>query len=261
MNFRASLLNLSKSLVPIVVLLLAWEAMSRSIKVMSIFVPPPSADLLSLYSGIVNLQYFTLTSETLQRMFTAYFLAALTAIPVGLFLGWNIRAYRVFEPLIEALRVIPSIAWIAPAIIFFGLSGTSVVFVTFYALFWLFLVFSLYGVLSIDKLALLSFKVAEAKRRDVFLKLIIPGSMVNVAAALRQGIAVAFIVTISGEMLLSVDGLGYYLLESERLFAYPAIYATLILLSILGYALTKVALLVEHRFTLRWAIESGIQTS
>jgi len=250
-----------KSLVPIAVLLLAWEATSRSIKVMSIFVPPPSVDLLYLYGGIVNLQYFILMSETLQRMFTAYFLAAATAIPVGLFLGWNLRAYRVFEPLIEALRVIPSIAWIAPAIIFFGLSGTSVIFVTFYALFWLFLIFSLYGVLSIDKLALLSFKVAGAKRRDIFRKLIIPGSMVNVAAALRQGIAVAFIVTISGEMLLSVDGLGYYLLEAERLFTYPAIYATLTLLSILGYSLTKIALFVEHRFTLRWAIESGIQTS
>ena len=83
--------------------------------------------------------------------------------------------------------------------------------------------------------------------------------MVNVAAALRQGIAVAFIVTISGEMLLSVDGLGYFLLESERIFAYSSIYATLILLSILGYSLTKIAILVEERFTLKWAIESGIR--
>jgi len=250
-----------RSLVPIVVLLLVWEVASRSISVMSIFVPPPSIDLRHLYNGIVSLQYFSLAAETLGRMFMAYSLAAITAIPAGIFLGWNLKAYKVFEPLIEALRVIPSIAWIAPAIIFFGLSGTSVIFVTFYALFWLFLVFSLYGALSIDKLALLSFKVAKAKKRDIFSKLIVPGSMVQVAAALRQGIAVGFIVTISGEMLLSVDGLGYHLLESERVFSYPEIYSTLILLSILGYTLTKVALFIEHRFTLKWAIQSGIQAA
>jgi len=259
LNLRKSLSDGLKSLIPIIALLVIWEITSRTIRVMSIFVPPPSVDLLALYHGIVSLEYFVLIWETLQRMFTAYFLAAAIAIPIGLFLGWNLRAYKVFEPLIEALRVIPSVAWIAPAIIFFGLSGTSVVFVTFYALFWLFLVFSLYGVLSIDKLALLSFKTVRAKKRDIFTKLIVPGSMVNVAAALRQGIAVAFIVTISGEMLLSVDGLGYFLLESERIFAYSSIYATLILLSILGYSLTKIAILVEERFTLKWAIESGIR--
>lgn len=252
--------NVLKALAPLAVLLVAWELVSRNIHVLYIFVPPPSEDFVALYNGLVNGTYSQLLWETLSRMGTAYFLAAILAIPCGLILGWKVRIYKIFEPIIEALRTIPSVAWIAPAIIFFGLSGSSVIFVTFYALFWLFLVFSLYGVYSIDKLALLSFRALDARDFHIFTKLIIPGAMTQIAAALRQAIAVAFIVTISGELILSVNGLGYYLLVAERTFAYPAIYATIMLISVVGYIINKVAIFLEGRFALKWAKESGIQS-
>ncbi|MDW8359545.1 MAG: ABC transporter permease subunit, partial [Candidatus Caldarchaeum sp.] len=162
--------------------------------------------------------------------------------------------YKVFEPIVEALRPIPSIALIAPAIIFFGLGDGPVQFVGYYAVFWVVFINSLYGIYGTDKLAMMAFRSMQAKERDIFLKLMIPSALPFMFAGMRQALAVSMIVTVAGEMIAGSRGLGYLLLESERSFHYESVYAALIVLSALGYLLNRAFLLVENR-VLNWKRE------
>lgn len=239
---------------PLSAAFVGWEIMALNSSIIMLFIPPPSKFLPSLISmvldGIMPLSIY----NTLRKAFYSYSLALCTAIPIGILLGWKTSIYKVFEPIVEALRPIPSIALIAPAIIFFGLGDGPVQFVGYYAVFWVVFINSLYGIYGTDKLAMMAFRSMQAKERDIFLKLMIPSALPFMFAGMRQALAVSMIVTVAGEMIAGSRGLGYLLLESERSFHYESVYAALIVLSALGYLLNRAFLLVENR-VLNWKRE------
>ncbi|MEM4382740.1 MAG: ABC transporter permease [Candidatus Caldarchaeum sp.] len=233
----------------------AWELAALNSEVIELFIPPPSKffpPLVSMFlDGIMPLAIY----NTLRKAFHSYSMALATAIPIGVLLGWKSSVYKIFEPIVEALRPIPSIALIAPAIIFFGLGDNSVQFVAYYAVFWVMFINSLYGIYGVDKLAMMAFRSMHAKDRDIFLKLMLPSALPFIFAGMRQALAVSMIVTVAGEMIAGSRGLGYFLLESERSFHYESVYAALIVLSFLGYLLNRVFLTFEGK-VLKWTKET-----
>jgi len=251
---KSRLTSIGFSLVPLAAVVIAWELLAWSSEVIRLFIPPPSNFIPPLinmfFDGTMPMSIY----NTLRKAFTSYFSAALIAIPCGVLLGWKSTIYRIFEPIIEALRPIPSIALIAPAIIFLGLGDAPVQFIAFYAVFWIIFINSLYGIYSADKLAVMAFRSMQAKDKDIFFKLLLPSSTPFIAAGMRQALAVAMIVTVAGEMIAGSRGLGYFLLESERSFHYESVYAALLVLSGLGYALNRIFRYVEKRI-LKWAQE------
>jgi NitT/TauT family transport system permease protein/sulfonate transport system permease protein len=62
---------------------------------------------------------------SLQRVLIGYALAVVVGVSLGLVVGWNELLYTIFNPVIEALRPIPPIAWIPLAILWFGLTNTA----------------------------------------------------------------------------------------------------------------------------------------
>jgi ABC-type nitrate/sulfonate/bicarbonate transport system permease component len=72
---------------------------------------------------------------------------------------------------------------------------------------------------------------------------------------MRISLAIALIMVVISEMVASVDGIGYFILNAQRSFRVPDMYAGVITLGLLGYALNVLFVRLERR-VLRWHIES-----
>ena len=85
---------------------------------------------------------------------------------------------------------------------------------------------------------LLSVRSLGAGRRALFRYVYIPASLTAILTALRQSVGTAVAVLYIAELFATQKGLGYYIyLNGNTLFDYPAMYAGVVAMSLLGLGL------------------------
>jgi ABC-type nitrate/sulfonate/bicarbonate transport system permease component len=213
--------------------------------------PSPTAILLVLSEIIVDGSVWPHIAISLERIFIGYILAIVTAVPFGLLLGWYRLLYRVMEPIVELFRPLPAISMLGFGLLVLGTGSAPIIFVIFYGCFFVILIATRYGTYSIDESMVLALRSMRAKDRHLLLSLVIPSSLPYIFGGLRQSLATALILTVAGEMVIGSVGLGYFIVDSQRTFHIPSMYAALAILGIIGYALTRLLLALEDKM-IRW---------
>jgi ABC-type nitrate/sulfonate/bicarbonate transport system permease component len=79
----------------------------------------------------------------------------------------------------------------------------------------------------------------------------LPAATPQIFAGMRTSLSLALILMVISEMVASTNGIGYFVLQSQRTFAIPEMWSGIILLGLLGYAFNGVFVLIEKR-VLRW---------
>ena len=115
----------------IVVALIFWECYAAFIARNSFLLPGPADVLLAFISLAEKGILLTDFEVSMTHFAIGLILALIIGIPIGIAMGWNRRADEFLNPLIEILRPIPPLAWIPFAIIWFGFTPVSAVFVIF----------------------------------------------------------------------------------------------------------------------------------
>jgi ABC-type nitrate/sulfonate/bicarbonate transport system permease component len=112
------------------------------------------------------------------------------------------------------------------------------------------------GVRSIDRVQFDTARTLGLTTLQTFRELVIPAASPQILTGMRISLAISLILAILGEMIVSNDGLGYFVLLSQRTFKVPEMYAGIFTLAIFGYALNRVFLLIEANLV-RWHHESS----
>jgi ABC-type nitrate/sulfonate/bicarbonate transport system permease component len=225
--------------------LLAWEIWARARTDLAGFFPPASQVLLTLWQLLASGELTEHIGATLQRFAQGYMLAAVLSVGAGLCLGLWRPLYNLFEPLIELLRPMPSPATIPIAILFLGIGDEMKVAVTVYACSWPILLNTIDGVRSVDRVLVATAGTFRLSPWARFWKVMLPAASPQIVTGLRVSLAIALILVTTSEMVVSNDGLGYYVLESQRAFQMPQMYAAVVALGIIGYALNRLFLVVD----------------
>jgi ABC-type nitrate/sulfonate/bicarbonate transport system permease component len=79
----------------------------------------------------------------------------------------------------------------------------------------------------------------------------LPAAGPQIFAGMRTSLSLALILMVISEMVASTNGIGYFVLQSQRSFDIPEMWSGILLIGIIGYALNVVFLLIERR-VLRW---------
>jgi ABC-type nitrate/sulfonate/bicarbonate transport system permease component len=87
--------------------------------------------------------------------------------------------------------------------------------------------------------------------RDRVLRIILPAAAPQIFAGMRTSLSLALILMVISEMVASTNGIGYFVLQSQRSFAIAEMWSGILLLGILGYVLNALFVVVERR-VLRW---------
>ena len=88
------------------------------------------------------------------------------------------------------------------------------------------------------------------------MKVIMPAALPQVCTGMRISLAIALIMVVISEMIASIDGIGFFILNSQRGFRIPDMYAGVIVLAVLGYALNALFVRIE-RYALRWHFDAN----
>lgn len=225
--------------------LAGWELLVRQSTAIAAYFPPASQVLLTTAQLVGSGELLTHIAASLRRFAAGYTLAALVSVGAGLCLGIWRPLYALFEPLIELLRPMPSPATIPIAILFLGIGDEMKVAVTVYACSWPILLNTIDGVRSVDRVLVDTAATFRLSPWERFWKVMLPAASPQIVTGLRVSLAIALILVTTTEMVISNDGLGFYILDRQRSFQIPEMYAAIVALAVIGYGLNRLFLALD----------------
>ncbi|HEY9639508.1 MAG TPA: ABC transporter permease [Coleofasciculaceae cyanobacterium] len=249
---RFSLSRLADRLLPLVgvlVLFGVWWLIAVSGLINPVLLPTPIATLgtliTSMFTGTMLPDFFA----TVLRTFSAFLMAAMVGVPVGVALGSSEKLYRSMEFLIDFFRSTPASALIPLFILFFGVSDFSKIVIAAFSAFLLIVFNSAYGVINAKQSRILAAKVMGANRWRVFKDVLLLESLPQTFIGLRSGISISLVIVIVAEMFIGTEqGLGKRIIDAQQVLNVSDMYASILVTGILGYVLNMLFLIIEKRF-------------
>jgi NitT/TauT family transport system permease protein len=175
---------------------------------------------------------------SLWRVVASTALAIALAAPAGLILGQSQRLNQAIAPLIYLLYPIPKVVFVPILLLLLGIGDAPKIAIIFLILFFQVLVLVRDQAASLRPELLLSVRSLGAGRRALFRYVYLPASLPAILTALRQSVGTAVAVLYVAELFATQKGLGYYIyFKGSTLFDYPAMYAGIVAMSVLGLGL------------------------
>ena len=213
---------------------------------------PPLTDILSTFADTWLFERVgSDVVPSLVRMGLGFAIAVVVAVSAGLLLGLSRRARIAAAPIVEFLRAIPPPALLPFAILVIGVGNSMKVFIIAFVCIWPILLNTVDGVRGIDPTLEDTTRVYGISNRDRLWRVMLPAASPQIFAGMRTSLSLALILMVISEMLASTNGIGYFVLQSQRTFAISEMWSGILLLGILGYVLNGGFMLIERRL-LRW---------
>lgn len=172
------------------------------------------------------------------RVLASTGLAILIAAPLGLILGQSKKLNAFFSPAIYLVYPIPKVVLVPIILLLLGVGDLPKVAIIFLILFFQILVLVRDQAAALRPELIQSVRSLGAGRRALFRFVYLPASLPAILTALRQSVGTAVAVLYIAELFATQKGLGYYIyLNGSTLFNYPAMYAGVVAMSILGLVL------------------------
>jgi ABC-type nitrate/sulfonate/bicarbonate transport system permease component len=234
--------------VPTALISIIWFASQRS----ETYYYPPLQDVVQAFQQLWL--FDRMRSDVLPslgRLFAGYAIAVVTGILLGLLLGRSPLIRTMATPIVEFLRAIPPTALIPATMLIFGVDDGGKIFLIAMACVWPILLNTIDGVSGVEPTLVDTSRVYRIRRIDELRSVILPSAAPQIFAGMRTSLALAVILMVVSEMVASSNGIGYFVLQSQRTFAIVDMWAGILLLGILGYVLNAVFILFENRI-LAW---------
>ena len=232
-------------------LALAWELIVGLGYSNGRLVPPPT----KIFSTIVDLaRTGELTRHivaTLSRVFAGFGLGVVAGTLLGAVAGYWSLARRLLDPTVQALRAIPSIAWVPLFILWLGIFETSKVALIAVGVFFPVYLGVMGAILSVDR------KIVEVGRTfrlsgpAMIRRILLPAVLPAYVVALRVGLGLGWMFVVAAEFMGASEGLGYLLIDGQQLGKPAQILAAILIFAIIGKA-TDWLLEIATAPLLRW---------
>ncbi len=190
---------------------------------------------------------------SLLRVACGFLLAVVTAVPLGIILGWSKSLRETVAPVVELFRPIPPLAWIPIAILWFGIGLKSAAFIIFLGCFFPILLSTISGVLSVERILVDAARTLGADDRDVFVKVLIPGATPSIYTGLRIGLGIGWMTLVAAEFtgVKSGYGLGYMIMTARDIQRPDLVVAGMAVIGLTGFLLDVLIRFFENR-SLAW---------
>lgn len=172
---------------------------------------------------------------SLWRVIASLAVSILLAVPAGLVLGQSSRLNRLFSPIIYLTYPIPKVVLVPVVLLFLGIGDLAKIVIIFLILFFQVLVLVRDQAAGLRPELIQSVRSLGAGRRALFRYVYLPASLPAILTGVRQSIGTAVAVLYVAELFATRYGLGYYIFYSgSTLLDYPAMYAGIVAMSLLG---------------------------
>ncbi len=235
--------NFFNGLIGFILVLAVWQLGSMALN--KPFLPAPSASFVAffefLFFGDMGRHFLISTF----RILSSILLAMLLAVPLGLAMGRIEWLGRLLNPIIYLLYPLPKVVFLPIIVVLMGLGNWPKIFLIALVVFFQIVVVTRDAASSIPKASLQSMRSLNATPWQTFCHLILPSCLPQILTSLRITLGTAIAILFFAETFASFDGLGYFILDGMETREYPAMYAGIIGLALLGLILYWIVDLLE----------------
>lgn len=228
-----------------------WEVLVATRLADGRLMPPPSAIFATLWelaeSGDLTLH----VHATVQRVALGFVFGVLAGTLLGALTGASRLARRLLDPTLQALRAIPSIAWVPLFILWFGIFETSkVILIAVGVFFPVYLALS-DAILGVDRKLVEVARIFNFSGRELVWRVLLPATLPAYLTALRAGLGLGWMFVVAAEFMGASEGLGFLLVDGQMTGRPQTVLAAIVAFAMLGKLTDSLIALLSAR-ALRW---------
>ncbi len=231
--------SLSISILTTVFLIGLWFVSTAAGWVEPLFLPSPVAVAERFWEvlteGFANATLLEHTGWSMLRVFGAFALALVTAVPIGIFMGVNRVARGLFDPIIEFYRPLPPLAYLPLVIIWLGIGETSKIVLIYMAIFAPMALSARAGVKSVAIEQIHAAYSMGASRWQVVRHIILKSALPEILTGMRIGIGFGWTTLVAAEMVAAQAGLGLMVLDAAEFLVTDVVIMGIIVIGVIAY--------------------------
>jgi ABC-type nitrate/sulfonate/bicarbonate transport system permease component len=241
----------SKRLLSPILLIAAWELIGRLGLVDPFFLPPPTGIVKAMIRMTASGELLKHAEASVYRALSGYFLAAILGIGLGIAICWSRLIENVLDPIFELLRPISTLGLVPLMILWFGIGNGSKIVIVLKACFFPILLNTIAGIRGVNLKLIQAGRSLGAGEFQIWTKVILPAAMPVIFTGMRISTAISMLAIVGVEMFSADSGLGFVIIDSQRVFATDKMFVGILMLSIIGFCMDYIARLIGRRF-LSW---------
>ena len=227
--------------------LVLWELLIRIFDVSPLLIPSPISVAGALWRGLATGIFFVHGLYTLGATLIGFLLGSLSGFLIGVLVSQFDVFNRLIYPYIVAFQTVPKVALAPIIIVWFGFGIWSKVMMALLICFFPVAVNTIEGLNSVRPEQIMLMRSYRATAWQIFRTVQMPNALPYIFAGLNVGIVLSVIGTIVGEFVGTTTGLGRLLLDFNYAFDIAGVFATLVVLSMIGVILHSVLRAVQRR--------------
>ena len=243
--------SLRISIVTIVSLLLAWTVVTNAGWIKPLFLPSPQAVAQQFWEYVTGAandkplwQHFV---ASMGRVFAAFALAVVTAVPVGIAMGMSRVARGIFDPPIEFYRPLPPLSYLPLIIIWFGIDELPKVLLIFLSCFAPLALAARSGMKSASQEQINAAYSMGASYGQVIRHVILPSALPEILVGMRIAIGFGWTTLVAAEMVAANVGLGQMVLNASNFLRTDIVIMGIVVIGVVAYLFDLLMRWVEKR--------------
>src|ERR1700685_1022991 len=186
-------------IITVVVLLGLWQIIASINE--TVYVPPVSTIFLTFIKEWFSPTFGQQAVPSLYRMAVGYFFASVIGVTIGIFIGSFKKIYQLLDPVLQFWRAIPATAIIPVGILLIGIGDQMKMVVICFGAMWPILINSADGARLVPTERLDTARILGASPFETLLRVILPSAAPMIAAGMRTGLSISFIMIVVSEMI------------------------------------------------------------
>jgi len=247
-------------MLPLIVLVVAWEALARAHILSAFLLPPLTVVLDRVWDDVLSGDLLLNLGVTLYRAMAGFAIAAVAGVALGIVMARNAAVRWFFDPIVSVGFPMPKIAFLPIFMLWLGLYDVSKIsMVVFNAIFPV-ITATIAAAEGVDSYLLWSARSLGASERQLLREIILPAALPQILTGLQVALPISLIVEIVTEMLMGGTGLGGAMIGASRFADSPGVFAGIVEIAIAGLALVK-GIAIVRRHLLVWHQEAEEPTT
>jgi NitT/TauT family transport system permease protein len=236
---------------PLVILALAWEAVSR-LGLVSSLVLPPFSDVIAAWIYLIKSgELLTNGATSLWRAAAGLGLSIVIGAVLGILMAWSRPVNIVLGPLVEMFYPLPKSALIPVTVIWLGFGDGSKILLIFLGCMLPATIGAFNGARASDQMLVWSARGMGASRLRTLWDVVVPSALPELLNGIRTALALSFILLVSSELIVARSGFGYLIGFLGASGTYDAMFAVVLTVAFLGFAADRAYLVIMRR-ALAW---------
>jgi ABC-type nitrate/sulfonate/bicarbonate transport system permease component len=259
-RFAYTLLWAGSRVFSIVLLLAAWEILARSGTFTPFQLPALSAVVERIWNDAQSGDLAINTALTLYRALAGFAICAVGGIAIGMAMSRNAVASWFFEPIISVGFPMPKIAFLPVVILWLGVYDVSKITIIVVDAIFPVIAATIVGIQGVERELLWSARNMGANERELLWQIVLPAALPQILTGLQVALPLSLIVAVVAEMLMGGYGLGGAMMTASRFANSTSVFAGIVEIAVVGYALVKTMAVVRRRLLI-WHQEANAPTT